>query len=53
MCREEIPKTRAPNAPRLQLLLEKSKSKKGHNYVKKNGELPALLVWVPPLIANN
>ena len=32
---------------------ENSKSKKGHNFVKKNGGLPPLLVWVPLLIVNN
>ena len=31
---------------------ENSKSKKGHNFVKKVG-LPPLLVWVPLLIVNN
>ena len=35
-------------------LLENSKSKKGHNFVKKEIEgLPFLLVWVPLLIMNN
>ena len=29
------------------------KSKKGHNLVKKNGQLPSLLVWVPLLTVNN
>ena len=33
--------------------LENSKSKKGHNFVKKIGGLPPLLVWVPLLIVNN
>ena len=33
------------------LHLETSKSKKGHNFVKKIG-LPPLLVWVPLLIVN-
>ena len=32
---------------------ENSKSKKGHNFVNKNGGLPPLLVWVPFLIVNN
>ena len=32
---------------------ENSKSKKGHNFVKKNGGLSPLLVWVPLLIVNN
>ena len=39
--------TRAPHVgsnTRLQLLLENSKSKRGHNYVKKNLRIPALLV---------
>ena len=36
----------------LQLLLENSTLKKGHDYVKKL-ELPPLLVWVPLLIVNN
>ena len=31
---------------------ENSKLKKGHNFVKKNGGLPPLLVWVPLLIGN-
>ena len=35
------------------LHLENSKSKKGHNFVKKIGGLPPLLVWVPLLIVNN
>ena len=30
----------------------KSKSKKGHNFVKKNEGLPPLLVWVSLLIVN-
>ena len=35
-------------------LHESSKSKKGHNIVKKKIEgLPPLLVWVPLLILNN
>ena len=33
--------------------LENSKSKKEHNFVKKIGRLPPLLVWVPLLIVNN
>ena len=33
--------------------LENSKSKKGHNFVQKNGGLPHLLVLVPLLIVNN
>ena len=37
----------------IKLYLEKSKSKKGHNFVKKIGGLPPLLVWVPLLIVNN
>ena len=37
----------------LKLHLENSKSKKGHNFVKKIGGLPPLLVWVPLLIVNN
>ena len=48
--------TRAPHAganAQLQLHLEKSKAKKGHNFVKKIGGLPPLLVWVPLLIVNN
>ena len=32
---------------------ENSMSKKGHNFVKKIGGLPALLVWLPLLIENN
>ena len=32
---------------------ENSKLKKGHNFVKKNGGLPPLIVWVPLLIGNN
>ena len=32
---------------------ENFKSKKGHNFVKKNGGLPPLLVWVPLLLVNN
>ena len=32
---------------------ENSKLKKGHNFVKKIGGLPPLLVWVPLLIVNN
>ena len=35
------------------ILHEYSKSKKGHNFVKKNVGLPPLLVWVPLLIVNN
>ena len=38
---------------RLKLHLEISKSKKGHNFVRKIGGLPPLLVWVPLLIVNN
>ena len=34
-------------------LHENSKSKKGHNFVKKIGGLPSLLIWVLPLIVNN
>ena len=34
-------------------LHENSKSKKGHNSVKKNEGLSPLLVWVPLLIVNN
>ena len=34
-------------------LHENSKSKKGNNFVKKNGKLPPLLEWVPLLIVNN
>ena len=34
------------------LLLENSKSKKEHNYVKNFLRVPALLVWVPLLIVN-
>ena len=37
----------------IRLHLENSKSKKGHNFVKKIGGLPPLLVWVPLLIVNN
>ena len=37
----------------IRLYLENSKSKKGHNFVKKIGGLPPLLVWVPLLIMNN
>ena len=33
--------------------LENCKWKKGHNFVKKIGGLPPLLVWVPLLIVNN
>ena len=33
--------------------LENSKSKKGHNFVKKIEGLPPLLVWIPLLIVNN
>ena len=36
----------------IRLHLENSKSKKGHNFVKKIGELSALLIWVPLLIVN-
>ena len=32
---------------------ENSKSKKGHNFFKKDGGLPPLLVWVLLLIVNN
>ena len=35
------------------LAVENSKSKKGHNFVKKNCGLPPLLVWVPLLIVSN
>ena len=38
---------------RLQLQLENSKLKKGHNFVKKIGGLPPLLVWVSLFIVNN
>ena len=34
-------------------LHENSKSKKGHNFVKKIKGLAPLLVWVPLLIVNN
>ena len=34
-------------------LHENSKSKKGHNFIKKIGGLSPLLVWVPLLIVNN
>ena len=34
-------------------LHENSKSNKRHNFVKKIGGLPPLLVWVPLLIVNN
>ena len=34
-------------------LHENSKSKKGHNFVKKIGGLSSLLVWVSLLIVNN
>ena len=34
-------------------LHENSKSKNGHNFVKKIGGLPPLPVWVPLLIVNN
>ena len=37
----------------IRLHLENSKSKKGHNFVKKNEGLSLLLVWVPLLIVNN
>ena len=37
----------------IRLHLENSKSQKGHNFVKKIGGLPPLLVWVPLLIVNN
>ena len=37
----------------IRLHLENSNLKKGHNFVKKNGGLPPLLVWVPLLIVNN
>ena len=37
----------------IRLHLENSKSKKGHNFVKKSGGLPPLLVWVSLLIVNN
>ena len=48
--------TRAPHAganARLQLHLENSKSKNGHNFVKKIEGLPPLLIWVPLLTADN
>ena len=32
---------------------ENSKLKKGHNFVKKIGGFPPLLIWVPLLIGNN
>ena len=34
-------------------LHEKSKLKKGHNFVKKIKGLSTLLIWVPLLIVNN
>ena len=34
-------------------LHESSKSKIGHNFVKKIGGLPPLVIWVPLLIVNN
>ena len=34
-------------------LPKNSESKMGHNFVKKTGGLPPLLVWVPLLIVNN
>ena len=34
-------------------LHENSKSKKEHNFVKKIGGLPPLLVWVPLLVVYN
>ena len=37
----------------IRLHLENSKSKKGHNFVKKIGGLPPQLVWVTLLIVNN
>ena len=37
----------------IRLHLENSKSKKGHNFVKKNWRLPPLLVLAPLLIVNN
>ena len=37
----------------IRLHLENCTSKKGHNFVKKNGGLPSLLVWVPLSIVNN
>ena len=37
----------------IRLHLDSSKSKKGHNFVKKYGGLPLLLVWVPLLTMNN
>ena len=37
----------------IRLHLENSKSKKGHNFVKKTEGLPPLLIWVPLLIVNN
>ena len=37
----------------IKLHLENSKSKKGHNFVKKIEGLPPLLVWVPLLVVNN
>ena len=33
-------------------LHENSRSKKGHNFIKKNEGLPPLLVWVSLLIVN-
>ena len=37
----------------IRLPLESSMSKKGHNFVKKIGGLPPILVWVPLLVVNN
>ena len=37
----------------IRLHLENSKLKKGHNFVKKTGGLPPMLVWVPLLMVNN
>ena len=37
----------------IRLHLDNSKSKKGPNFVQRNGGLPPLLVWVPLLIGNN
>ena len=36
----------------IRLHLENSKSKKGRNFVKKNGGIPPLLIWVSLLIVN-
>ena len=37
----------------IRLHLENSKSKKGHNFVKRIGGLPPILVWIPLLIVSN